>query len=340
VIDRRSFLLAAAGSLAVSTNTQGAEPSTEPTAIPDSPSAPPAQGLVPTELLMHATVRLECIGAPMNPSLPTPTSIGTGFFFDLFQKDNHAVAVIVTNKHVIKGMVSGSVELTTKKPDGTPDLANHFRTELPNFRTRWIDHPDSSVDVTILPCVSMLENLAKDGYNVYWVGLDPNLIPTDKEFEDLTPVEEVLVVGYPIGRWDPKNNSPIFRKGITATAPYLDFSGKQEFLIDAAIFPGSSGSPVLLFNQGTWAGRGGGPSIGTRIRLLGVNYAVLTYKSTGEIVVEQTPTEMRAVPVLPIPGNLGVCIKASKILDFEPLLVEMGFKPPEGYVMRVPKLPR
>jgi hypothetical protein len=203
-------------------------------------------------------------------------------------------------------MISGSVELTPKNPDGTPDLANHFRAELPNFRTGWIDHPDPSIDLTIFPCVQMLENLATDGHNVYWIGLDPNLIPTDKEFEDLTPVEEVLIVGYPIGRWDQKNNSPIFRRGITATAPYLDFSGKQEFLIDAAISPGSSGSPVLSFNQGSWQARGGGTSIGTRIRLLGVNYAVMSYKTTEEIVVEQTPTEMRPVPVLPIPGNLGV----------------------------------
>jgi hypothetical protein len=287
---------------------------------------------------MHATVRLECTGVSLNPSVPAPTSIGTGFFFNLFEKDKRAVLVIVTNKHVVRGMVSGFVELTTKRPDGNPDLQNHFRAELPNFSVGWIDHPDPAIDLTVFPCGPMLESLGTSGHNIYWISLDPQLIPTDKELEDLTPVEEVLIVGYPIGRWDQKNNSPIFRRGITATAPYLDFSGKQEFLIDAAIFPGSSGSPVLLFNQGAWELRSGGTTIGTRIRLLGINYAVMIYRSTGEMVVEQTPTEMRVVPQVPIPGNLGICVKASKILDFEPLLVQMGFNPPEGYIMRVPKL--
>jgi hypothetical protein len=144
-------------------------------------------------------------------------------------------------------------------------------------------------------------------------------------------------VGYPIGVWDTKNNSPVFRRGVTATAPYLDFSGRREFLIDAAIFPGSSGSPVMLFNQGVWVPRSGSTSIGGRIRLLGVNYAVINYNSSGEIKIEQTPTDMRAVPVLPIPSNLGVCIKSSRILDFEPVLVENGFKPPDGYIMRATK---
>jgi hypothetical protein len=237
-------------------------------------------------------------------------------------------------------MVSGSVELTPTKPDGTPDLEKHFRAEMPNFVTGWIDHPNPSVDLTIYPCSKMLEDFASVGRKVYWIGLDPTLIPTDSELADLTPVEEVLIVGYPIGTWDQKNNSPLFRRGITATAPYLDFSGHPEFLIDAAIFPGSSGSPVLLFNQGAWQVRGGLTTIGSRVRFLGINYAVITSKSTGEIVVEQTPTEVRAVPVLQIPGNLGVCIKASKILDFEPILVGMGFKPPDGYIMRVPKSPQ
>jgi hypothetical protein len=94
---------------------------------------------------------------------------------------------------------------------------------------------------------------------------------------------------------------------------------------------------VLLFNQGTWVARDGGTHLGGRIELLGVNYAVANYTATGEIKIEQTPTEMRPVPTLPIPSNLGVCVKASRILEFEPLLVALGVHPPDGYVIRAEK---
>src|SRR5262245_36581161 len=129
-MDRRSVLLGAVSGL-MTTKAWAAEPSTQPDTTPSSQPTPQTPvALVPTELLMHATVRLECRGKPLNPDLPTPTSIGTGFFFNLFPKDNHAVTVIVTNKHVIKGMISGAVELTPAKPDGTPDVTKHFRAEL------------------------------------------------------------------------------------------------------------------------------------------------------------------------------------------------------------------
>jgi Trypsin-like peptidase domain len=285
---------------------------------------------VPTEFLMHATVRIDCITSKGE-------SIGTGFFFNLFVHGDQVVPVIVSNKHVVKGAITGSIELTPTKVDGSPDLANHFPIRISEFEQGWIGHPDPDVDLTIFPCANILESLAKEGRKVFWAGLDQSLVPTDEEMQALTPVEELLVVGYPIGVWDTKNNSPVFRRGVTATAPYLDFSGRREFLIDAAIFPGSSGSPVMLFNQGVWVPRSGGTSIGGRIRLLGVNYAVINYNSSGEIKIEQTPTDMRAVPILPIPSNLGVCIKSSRILDFEPVLVEKGFKPPDGYIMRARK---
>jgi hypothetical protein len=84
-------------------------------------------------------------------------------------------------------------------------------------------------------------------------------------------------------------------------------------------------------------GRDGNTHLGGRIGLLGVNYAVANYTATGEIKIEQTPTEMRPVPKLPIPSNLGVCVKASRILDFEPLLVALGLRPPDGYVIRAEK---
>jgi hypothetical protein len=118
------------------------------------------------------------------------------------------------------------------------------------------------------------------------------------------------------------------------------FNNKREFLIDASIFPGSSGSPVLLFNQGTWARRSRDTVIGSRVKLLGIVWGVMLHTVRGEISIVPAPTQAREIAVSQIPNNLGVCISASRILEFEPIFVNNGFKAPDGYKMRaIPTTP-
>jgi len=92
-------------------------------------------------------------------------------------------------------------------------------------------------------------------------------------------------------------------------------------MIDAACFPGSSGSPVFLYNVGGWANRDGGMVIGgTRVKLLGVLYAGPQHTATGEVRIVAIPTTQRAVIISAIPNNLGIVIKALRLLEFDALL--------------------
>src|SRR5262249_41828599 len=145
----------------------------------------------------------------------------------------------------------GFVTLTKAKADGSPDFHQHLRVQVAGF-TGWIPHPDPDVDLTVLPCGNITEELARQGNPVFFRSIDASLILTQDELRALTPVEDVLVLGYPVGLSDTVNNMPVVRRGITATPPYLDFEGKKQFLVDAPIFHGSSGSPVFLFNRGAW----------------------------------------------------------------------------------------
>ncbi len=288
-----------------------------------------ATKMTPSEKLLHSTVKITCeVGQGS-------FSVGTGFFFALFPHVNENVPVIVTNKHVIAGATTGHLRLTIQKADGTPDLSNFIDMTVPDFPTQWIPHPDPAVDLTIMPCAGLLEQIGKQGKKPFLVMLDPSLVPTETEFAELTPLEDILVVGYPNGIIDVAHNIPVFRRGITATPPYIDFNNAKEFLIDASIFPGSSGSPVLLYNQNGFTTREGNTMFGaTRVKLLGIVYGVMVNLVTGKIQIIPAPTQANASVNSQVPNNLGVCIKASRIMEFEPIIVKSGYKLPEGYTMR------
>jgi len=107
-------------------------------------------------------------------------------------------------------------------------------------------HPEPDIDLCILPIAPILIAAKEQGDDPFFVPADDSLIPTPADLNDLTAMEDIVMIGYPNGICDSVNNQPVFRKGITATHPAKDFKGKPEFMIDAACFPGSSGSPRYL----------------------------------------------------------------------------------------------
>ena len=168
-----------------------------------------------------------------------------------------------------------------------------------------------------MPISPLLELAHNQNMRFFYKSFDENIVASSQVLSELTALEEILMIGYPVGIWDSTNNMLIFRQGITATHPNIDYEGREEFLIDAACFPGSSGSPVLLYNQGNYSNKQGNIIIGTRIYLLGILYAGPEYNLEGEIEVRPIPTQMTPVPVSRIPINLGCVIKADKLLDFK-----------------------
>lgn len=270
----------------------------------------------PSEQLAFATVRIEC-------DTPEGPSAGTGFYYIVAEKDGVNVPVIITNRHVVEKATTGRFHVHLKDSDSSFLPLNHRRFDVPDFASCWIGHPDPQVDLCMMPIASFIDSSRLEGKELFFTTLAPQLIPSQSDWESLTAIEEVVMVGYPNGIWDTVNNMPIFRRGITATHPNIDYDGKREFLIDAACFPGSSGSPVMLFNVGTYSRRDGNPIIGTRIKLLGVLYAGPQHTAKGEIVMMNVPTAPRPVAISPIPNNLGVVIKADRLREFEPLVAHV-----------------
>ncbi len=268
--------------------------------------------LSPSEQLAHSTVRIECQLANGQ------TGTGTGFFFRFAESEGIHVPAIVTNKHVVAGARKGQFLMTLADANREPLRQTHHAFVFENFEHMWIPHPDKDIDLCAMPIAPILEAAGNESKQLFYISLDKSLIPSKAEYEDMVLMEEIIMVGYPNGIWDKVNNMPIFRRGITATHPNLDWNGKPEFLIDAACFPGSSGSPVFLYNQVGYATKSGGMTIGPgRLKLLGILYAGPQHTVSGEITIVSIPTQNVPVAISSIPNNLGIVIKATKLEDFE-----------------------
>ncbi len=255
-----------------------------------------------SERLMFNTVRLVADNG----------SSGTGFFYNFNLKDK-TYPTIITNKHVVNYNPDEKVTFYLHLKTGKSSSNENYKVTL---STHWIFH--STYDLCFCFINPLLEEVNRiTGKEVFFITNDNSIVATPKKLEELSALEELVMVGYPIGLWDENNNLPIFRKGFTASHPALDFNKKGIGLVDMACFPGSSGSPIYILNEGPYTSKEGSMIIGRRIILIGILYAGPQYNAQGDIVVKTIPTQQKIQTSTPIMTNLGYYIKADELKEFE-----------------------
>ena len=260
-----------------------------------------------TEHMLFSTVRLEAQTA-------ADTCTGTGFVFSYRPGDTDHL-FIVTNRHVIAN--PSSVRFFFTQGTGTkPIIGQKHEVVIDSRQTPWFCHPDPLIDVAVFPLQPILQLLHGTGQTPFFRSITHTSIPEPEEIDELDPLEEVIFLGYPIGLYDSVNLIPIFRRGTTATPPQLDYCGRPTFLIDASVFPGSSGSPVFLYIRHGHTNRTGIISLGpARTFFLGIIAEVHTQP-------DYAPLEMMTITTSQIPAarvrqmlDLGIVFKASSIVD-------------------------
>jgi hypothetical protein len=267
------------------------------------------------EQLMYSTLRIEAFDA-----IGSLMSTGTGFIMDFEEVDKETKSrpFVITNKHVIAGASSFRITFCSSE-NGAPVDTSHYPVLFDTAKFQWCLHPEEDVDLCALS-LSAIVNLARQaGHELFYRTIPIELIPTIEDIETLDAIERIYIIGYPNGLWDQVNNKPIQRTGITATQISKDYEGKKEFLIDCSVYPGSSGSPVILFDNGSFTPKEGSLNIGTRILLLGVVYAVYQHNAQGVLHPVQIPTGTGNMISTQIPSNIGIVIKAEKIRQFKEL---------------------
>ncbi len=263
-----------------------------------------------SERMMFNTVRL----------VASDRSSGTGYFYN-FVIDNKIVPVIITNKHVVNYNSNETMTFYLHLRNGENESNESYQVTL---TLNWIFH--SKKDLCFCFVNPVFEFVKKQtGKDVFYIAIDETIIPSQKMLEELSALEELVMVGYPIGLWDKNNNFPIFRKGYTASHPAIDFNESGIGLVDMACFPGSSGSPIYILNEGGYKDKVGNLNWGqSRIIFIGTLFSGPIYDATGKLVVTDIPTSNQVVEShTGIMVNLGYYIKSSEILEFKNIIKEI-----------------
>lgn len=270
-----------------------------------------------TEKLMYITVQVRC---ELNDG---GLSRGSGFIFT-YSKGTITLPVLITNKHVVRGASRTLLSIPYVHREGDISERRSFDVVIGDGEDVWVGHPDNSIDLCALPLQDVFELMHEYDPNAHHVSVDESLIPSQAELNKLSPFEDVIMIGYPIGLIDEVHNAPLMRRGMTATHPRYDFNGLPQFMIDCACFPGSSGSPVFLLDNGPYVDDGTITLGQRRFKFLGVLFSGPVQHASGEIAVIDIPTTQQLVYSTDIMVNLGNVIKSKKLEELGVVLWNMA----------------
>jgi len=268
--------------------------------------------------LRYATERLTVINKAGE------ANVGTGFFFVTRLDEKTSYPLLVTNKHMIcdgdgnENWMSLSFNVNKAGVNGEPIFGETVTITFKNTPDQFrLVHPDA--DLCAFPIWSVIDSYEKQGVTLCYRYFPEELIPDKNDFAIISSIEEILMVGYPDGVSDEVHNLPIVRRGITATDYKIDYNGRKEFLIDASIFKGSSGSPIVICNIGSYNDAEGQLCLGNRVLFLGIQYRGEFSKYQNNIYIRDNNGVFRNTPdVLSTYFNdLGFCVKSECLLYFK-----------------------
>jgi hypothetical protein len=174
--------------------------------------------------------------------------VGTGFLYGRFDKqvDDKSKSYnvfLVTNKHVLEDMRQIYLKFNSANDASSKDYAVDLIAK--NGKHLWIGHPEAHVDVAALTInASMLkQELRKYAF----FQSDAHVFASDQlKSEGVSEGDNVFVLGFPMGMVDQERQYVICRTGIVARIRDFLEDKATDFLVDATVFPGNSGGPVIL----------------------------------------------------------------------------------------------
>ena len=163
---------------------------------------------------------------------------------------------VVTNRHVVRPKLDGvevcpsTITVRLRRWDAFGRMSwGSVVLSGSDVDDRVKLHPNERVDVAVINVSELLgqELESQRGEFTYAspFPLSRGLFARHNKELQVEAASDVLVVGYPRGFYDDVNLFPIVKSGVVASRWGAGFKGDPCFLIDAKLFPGSSGSVVI-----------------------------------------------------------------------------------------------
>ena len=194
-------------------------------------------------------------------TVPDGGAMGTAFFYQhLAEKEEEGPqwrevqgTWLVTNRHVVLPLSGDEEQVPSAFQFNLREVVGDKLTWSPvvlaedELRERCRLHPDPRVDVAVIDVGHLLIERVREEDRRFlpWYAVHPEQLPGGGNKISIQASDDVLVVGYPRGFYDRENLYPIVKSGIIASRWGAHFDGEPFFLIDAKLFPGSSGSAVI-----------------------------------------------------------------------------------------------
>ncbi|MBL8750510.1 MAG: trypsin-like peptidase domain-containing protein [Planctomycetes bacterium] len=157
---------------------------------------------------------------------------------------------LVTNRHVVfpkigsQEMVPDTLAFHMRKIDGQVLRWDPVVLSRADLLARARVHSNPLVDVCVVDVLDLLKDRVSSGTYAQWYPVHAEQ-HAGKNNISVEVADDAIVIGYPRGYYDDVNLFPIVKSGIIATRWGLPFKGLPCFLVDAKLFPGSSGSIVV-----------------------------------------------------------------------------------------------
>ena len=154
---------------------------------------------------------------------------------------------LVTNRHVFERAVKRDTTFHARfnRPMGSGANIYPIGLTEPDGSTLWTVHPDPDSDVAVTLLNPNL--LHADGIEFTWFSADEQALTLEQaRTSEISEGDGVFVLGFPLGQAGDERNYVIVRQGIIARVQDWLKENARTFLVDASIFPGNSGGPVLL----------------------------------------------------------------------------------------------
>ena len=265
-----------------------------------------------SEQMMFSTVRLESVDG----------SSGTGFFFN-YEFDGKIITVLITNKHVVNNNPKEEMKFQLhlcEMANQTSSLKESFTV---TYQTEWIFHSKHDLCFTFVKPL-FEEVCKKTGKRVFFIPITEDIIYDKKRLEDLSALEQVVMVGYPNGLWDHIHNYPLFRRGYTSAHPAYDFNRDGVGVVDMACFNGSSGSPIFILDEGGYLDKNTRTfNMKGRVVFLGILFEGPRKLEIGELVNVDVKMKQKTVSLTHSLINLGYYIKSYELNEFRERIKKM-----------------